>query len=189
MIGLTFFAVVIGWSALCIWLARKLVRWLSLKYPWQRAGLGIFAFGVLFLLPLADEIVGKFLYDKLCREEAGVKIYGRLELGPEFFKSDGTPNFIDKETKLMLPANAMDAYVEYVFLPAERLPSPAKLLKTRMQFRNKSSGELLAESTAFGMYGGWLSFNNTALLPLDCPRGKEELGEIFSAFVSQKQGE
>ena len=217
MSGILVIAVVGAWLWFCVWLARKVASWMpneqprsklrGIKHPNQKISrgkprgiepgeiesralkilIGLLAFGVLMPLPLIDEIIGKFQFDKLCREEAGVKIYGKLELGPEFFNADGTPNFINKKTNLIFPDKVMDPYVEFVTMPVERLTSPATLYKMRLQVRRREDGKLIAEKTAFGIYGGWLSYGDNAWLPTGCPKGSERFGEIFSQLVTQEQ--
>ena len=186
--GLILIAVVIGWLFFCVWLARKVVSWIPIKSGGLKGLIGLLTFAILLPLPLIDEIIGKIQFDKLCREEAGVKIYGKLKLGPEFFNADGTPNFVNKKTNLIFPDKVMDPYVEFVTMPVERLASPAKLYKMRLQIRSREDGKLLAEKTAFGMYGGRLSYDNNSWLPGPiCQKGSERFGEIFNQLVTQEQ--
>ena len=186
--GLIFFAILIAWFCLSLWLARKITAWLPTDSTIAKFVVGVLAFALILPLPLIDEIIGKVQFDKLCREEAGVKIYGKLELGPEFFNADGTPNFVDKKTNLIVPDKAMDSYVEFVTMPLQSIASPAKLFKMQLQVRSRIDGQTLAQKTAFAMDGGWLSYDKQSWLPRSgCVKGNERRGEIVSQLVIQKQ--
>ena len=181
--GLIFIAVIISWLWFCVWLARKVVSWIPIESGGLKGLIGLLTFAVLLPLPLIDEIIGKFQFDKLCREEAGVKVYGKLKLGAEFFNADGTPNFINPNTGHL--SEEISPYIEFVWPPPQKIPSIAELTKMRVQVRDRGNGKILAENIAFGMYGGWLSFNHQSWLGTRCINGNERLDEILKRVITQ----
>lgn len=155
--GLIFFAVIIAWFSFSIWFARKIVRWLPVNSPIAKFVVGVLAFGVILMSPLTDEIIGKIQFDKLCREEAGVKIYGKLELGPEFFNADGTPNFIDR-SKWFGIDERMERLVEFGEYPNQDIESLVGIWKRAIFVKDRTTGKPLAVRTGFTNGGGWLSY-------------------------------
>jgi hypothetical protein len=134
MSGLIFFAVVAGWTWLCVWVARKVgKRWFSYRPTWIRFAIGVLTFAVLLPLPLIDEIIGKLHFDRLCREEAGVKVYGKLTLGPEFFDANGAAVLIPGTSNIRT-----DLLVHLDILNPSSLPLPslARISKKRYDIRS-----------------------------------------------------
>ena len=72
MIGILFVTVVGLWLWVCIALVRALMRRLSGR-PWRYA-VGLAAFVVLLVAPVADEILGGIRFKALCEREAVLKI-------------------------------------------------------------------------------------------------------------------
>lgn len=157
--GLLFIAVIIAWFGFCAWLARKIARWIPIESTLAKSVIGVLAFSLFFPLPLIDEIIGKFQFDKLCREEAGVKIFGKLELGPEFFNADGTPNFFTGNNWFGIDKR-MNEIVALETAPSEKFESLVRLDKTRLLIKSRLNNSNLAMITSFVNGGGWLSYDH-----------------------------
>lgn len=72
MIFLIFLLLVCGWILLSVFLARRIPRWLGIR---QQAKSASFAFFVMLLVaPIAQDIVGMWQFDQLCKERAVVWI-------------------------------------------------------------------------------------------------------------------
>ncbi|MFO1205259.1 MAG: hypothetical protein U1E63_05955 [Burkholderiales bacterium] len=58
---------------------------------WLAAALTLTAF---WLFGHVDDFLGAREHRELCAKEAGVKVYRKAHLPPEFYNADGTPNFM-----------------------------------------------------------------------------------------------
>lgn len=66
--GLIFLLVIGLWLALCIYLARKIPRWLGMRrFGWI---LALLLFPVLLAAPVVDEVIGMRQFEQLCKERA-----------------------------------------------------------------------------------------------------------------------
>ena len=182
--GLIFFAVIIGWFCFCVWLARKIARWIPIKSTITKALVSVAAFALIFPLPVIDEIIGNFQVDKLCREEAGVKIYGKLELGPEFFNADGTANFINPVNGNI--SERMEPYIEIDWDYSEDISSPAKLSKGRLIIKSKVDNKVLLERIGFGIDGGRIIPYRPRLFLSKCPGNGQRRDELLRQVIIQK---
>ena len=180
--GLLFFAVIIAWFGLCVWLARKIVGWLPIESVVAKFFVSVLVFAAIFPVPLIDEIIGKFQFDKLCREEAGVKIYGKLELGPEFFNADGKPNFEVSRGQL---DERMERIVELSPFTFERIRSPVDLGRGTFRIFDRRNGKELARIIGFNNRGGWLAFDHTSSLSNSpCYPPKSEI-DVLKTIATQ----
>ncbi len=159
--GLIFIAVVIIWFSVSLFLARKIACGPPIKSSIAKGIIGVIAFALIFPLPLIDEIIGKIQFDKLCREEAGVKIFGKLELGPEFFNADGTPNFEVSRGEL---DERVKQIAEVDTFKHERITSPVDLNRGTFLIVDKRTGQELIRTTGFNNRGGWLAFDHSSWL-------------------------
>lgn len=155
LIGLLVWTLVAGrvaW-ALAILLTRRV------NARWLQAVVTLLLLPVVFMAPLADEIVGKYQFDRLCEEAKEVKIYGTIPVGEELYTPEG-------KWRLELPGanrdlgEKVDAYFRW-----EQGGNPPVVVQSVAmpiyQFNNKifdrRSNRLLAEWTEYGTSGGWLS--------------------------------
>lgn len=66
MIGILFLFVIALWVALCVYLARKIPKWLGLARNTRSASVIIFL--LLLVAPVVQDIVGMWQFDRLCKE-------------------------------------------------------------------------------------------------------------------------
>ena len=148
-------------SALLAWgLAKALFGWTrygkNKPVRWVTATVLL---PVVFIAPLADEIVGKRQFDQLCEAARDVKIYGTIPVGEELYTPDG---------KWRIGTGGKDverAYQVYESIVRWDLGSPypeeiaaaIPIRKSHTRLFNKSTGALLAEWDQYGTTGGWLS--------------------------------
>ena len=60
-----------------------------------KRGLMLIFLAFLFYLPLGwDVLLGRAYFHYLCATQGGVHVYQTVELGPEYWNSDGSPRFI-----------------------------------------------------------------------------------------------
>jgi hypothetical protein len=182
--GIIFFVVLIAWICLSVWLARKIVGWLPIDSAIAKFVIGVLTFGLVLSLPVLDEIIGKVQVDKLCREEGGVKVYGKLELGPEFFNGDGTPNFINPGNGNI--SERIEPYIELVLESYQEIPSVAKLSKGRLLIKSRKDGNILLESTDFDINGGRFIPYRPKLFHADCPNSRQRYDKLLKQIIVRK---
>jgi hypothetical protein len=182
--GLLFIAVIIAWFCFCVWLARKVARWIPIESMITKAVSSVLAFGLFFPLPLIDEIIGKFQFDKLCREEAGVKIYGKLELGPEFFNADGTPNFFPSSGEI---DDRMKRIIEFTELPIENITDTIEIHRYVRPIKERKNGAVLATLTSFSTSGGWLSYDHRPWLIRPQCYPEESILDVLQKISTKSQ--
>lgn len=72
MIGLLFMAGISVWLAVVIYLCKRIPRWLGMARFTKAAQFLLFP--VLLILPIADELIGRWQFKKLCEREAVVAL-------------------------------------------------------------------------------------------------------------------
>lgn len=60
------------WIGLLVWLIKLLVR--PIKNPEWREPIGVLLFVLLFPLPIIDEIIGKYQFERICQENSMIRI-------------------------------------------------------------------------------------------------------------------
>jgi hypothetical protein len=132
LILLTAFA---AWIAVCISIATRLVR----QLPAERfkSSVAILVFAVLFLLPISDEVVGRYQLSSLCRQGAVLKINAESIRG--------------KSIRLSIsPSNQL--------LPSTAIP----ILHSHYSYREATTGAELAQYDVYTARGGavarWMQF-------------------------------
>lgn len=68
MIALMFLAAIVVWLMVSNYLSNRIYSVLSPK--WRRAPVRVLLFAVLLILPVTDEIVGRWQFNQLCEREA-----------------------------------------------------------------------------------------------------------------------
>lgn len=72
MIGILFLIVMVFWFVVSVALSRKIPRWLGVtKYG---AVISVLLFPVVLAAPVADEIIGRWQFSRLCEREAVVTL-------------------------------------------------------------------------------------------------------------------
>lgn len=72
MIGLLFLAGIGLWLAVAVMLSKKIPIWMGVTK--HKKAITVLLFPVLFVLPMADEIVGRWQFSRLCEREAVVTL-------------------------------------------------------------------------------------------------------------------
>jgi hypothetical protein len=165
---------------LLIWtLATFLVAWVlgslltrRVKARWLRRVVILGLLPLVFMAPLADEIVGKYQFDRLCEEAKDVKIHGAIAVGEELYTPDG-------KWRLDIPDQTRDLKIlvdsyfrwEHGGSPPDVVPSVAiPIYRHNVKIYEKTSNRLLAEWKMYSTSGGWLSqqFETPALVRATC---------------------
>lgn len=131
---LAYVLLAIAVTALVAWLTRpRVVKWIA-------ATLTFLAF---WLFGHIDDFLGAREHRELCRKEAGVKVYKKANLPPEFYNPDGTPNFMRPDGP---DWSRLEGFVRLELHKTENYP--AKHLRTdkfTTQIVEVQSGEVLAQ--------------------------------------------
>lgn len=143
-----------------IWLiVSLLLAWLLSKLFKRRAARVFSGIGLLiliFLLPLADGIVGRVYFNYLCATEAGVKVYKTVELPAEYWDEGGRAKLF-KENGDLDHTKLGNMFNEPSFTEPY---SPILGIEERHhQVVDNNANETLGEVINFMHWGGWASRN------------------------------
>lgn len=163
---------VVASCAIAWFLAKALTRRAQEEWPrWVVAGV---LAPVVFYLPLADEIVGNYQFERLCEAAKEVKYYGTIPVGEDLYTPDGkwrwdlTGEGLDPHVKEdVLLRREKDLRLEKViesYLRQERHRPPdihagITISGSEAKVYDTKTGRLLAEWRSYGTSGGWMSRN------------------------------
>ena len=162
----------IVWCVIAIVLARALSR--LIKSGWMRNIAFLVLVPVVFLLPLVDELIGKFQFDRLCDEAKDIKIFATIPVGEEFYFPDGRWRLSSSPPLEFIERNRVEAFYETLVryesieLPVSVTTMPINGRETRVF--NRKTGRLLASYRIYGTRGGLVSrgFEKPAIVRDQC---------------------
>ncbi len=132
-----------------------------------------------------DNAIAEREFAKLCKEQAGTRIYKTIELGPEYFHEDGKPVFITSKGDVdnsRLPT-------DYRFESSvwERVPFITSASRLRYVVRDTRDGSALAEVTYFSASRGGppgIVVDHRPMRGGRCPKDQSDMDPInFMAKV------
>jgi hypothetical protein len=129
MSGLFFFGVIAAWGAVAFLVAKRLTRLVQPRL--LGVGLGVLAFVLIMVLPVADEIVGGYQFRALCKESAALKINTEKIKGR-------TVKVVVAPSNEVLPGKAVTIY------------------HSHESFRDTATNEEIASNDWYVAKGGWL---------------------------------
>ncbi len=155
LVGFAFYVVVCG--SLAWLLAIVLTRRAKQKWPrWVAAGV---LAPIVFLLPLADEIVGTYQFERLCERAKDVKIHGTIPVGEDLYTPEG-------KWRLGMPGEdgrrlqkVLDIYLRQERSTAQDIPAAIPIRRYEARVLEAKSDRLLAEWQWYGTSGGWFGRN------------------------------
>lgn len=177
MIGLIVFGI-IGLYTLLIFGGL----WLGVRHiprVWVRMAV-LLGFGVpLLALPLIDEIIGKYQFEKLCSQLEGVKYYDKVQLGPDFYFENGTPRWvirnrgIEEGKRFDIFQEKLHAVIKIVMADIRINNLVIPITEHRTQYKEAANEQLLAEYKWYSTSGGWIGqkWGKPLLLPDSCGLG------------------
>jgi hypothetical protein len=104
-----------------------------------------FTVAVFILIPSWDILPGRLYFQRLCKKEAGIKVFKTVEVEKTYFKSDGAPD----EERL---SHRFKSQMEV----DRKFSSIFHIAKIESSIQDYESGELLATATDLRYHGGWL---------------------------------
>ena len=130
MIGLLFLFGIGLWLTVAILLSRSIPRWLGVtKYG---AALSVLLFPVLLVAPVADEIIGRWQFKRLCEREAVVT------LSPDWEK-------VKRARERDIPSVTLSGYL-------------IRIQSQRMEYFDVDTGKNFFTNQSFHAYGGFLAY-------------------------------
>jgi len=185
------------WVALSGAIAYGIAALLSMKLKsrWWRIAIALVLFPMVFMAPLADEIVGKQQFDRLCEGAKEVKIYGTIPVGEELYTPEGKWRLELPDPDVRL-GGVVDSYFRWDHggNPPSVVGSVAiPIYSWDTKLYEKASGRLLAEWLVYSPSGGWLSrhFETPALVRSRCEPSGAEGWEVHKKTLAfhQSSGE
>jgi hypothetical protein len=151
-------------ALLLIWLFASIgfARWIGRRVPQQRIRfvLTVLLAPIFFVLPLADEIIGKLQFDRLCEDAREIKIHGTIPMGEELYSSGGEWRRSDRDIPLH-EAQRIDRVTEglvrYDNGKPTVVPGWIPMLAYETKIFDRRDGRLLASYKFFSTSGGWIS--------------------------------
>lgn len=195
MFGLIALALILVW----LFASIALARWVGRRVPHGgvRFLVTVLLAPTLFALPLADEIVGKFQFDRLCEGAKEIKIHKTILVGEELYFSDGRWRRADRDIPLAESnriAGVVKKMLEYETTPYQPVEAVMPIATSEVRIKDRRTGDVLAAYREFITRGGWISRNlEKPLLSRDgC--APEERGPVLQQTLlpfnkSQHQGE
>ena len=158
MIGFLVLLAVLAWALTSAVIAYLIGR--GIEQRAMRAFVTLILASVIFALPISDEVVGKFQFDRLCDEAENVKVSGTRPVGQELYTSDGRWRLAIRPSSLEELKQAEKNYQSIVRKestgPVEiGTTIPIRMYEHRIYDRQK--GKVLASYRSYATSGGWLS--------------------------------
>lgn len=116
--------------------------------------------GVLCVLAVGDEIVGKFQFDRLCAKAAVITYSGTVPVGYDLYSRDGKWLLTLPKANPELRKKATAAYqalARWDLAQTSRTSEWIPIAQTDTRILDRRNGVLLASFTAYGTRGGFVS--------------------------------
>lgn len=146
-----------------IWIAVVvLLAWLAtvrVKNSALRAILVTLAVPLSFILALADEIVGKVQFDRLCEEAKEVKIYATIPVGEELYTPEGKWRLGMATAEASRLGEIVESLVRWDHggTPPYVISGAIVIYQFETRLYDRKADRLLAEWLVYSTPGGWLS--------------------------------
>jgi hypothetical protein len=151
--------VLLAWIAFSIWLAARVTR--VVRQGASKVLIFLVLAPILSALPLADEIIGKFQFDRLCEEAKDVKIFATKPVGEELYYPDGRWRLSSSPPLPLNESNYRQSIYESLVryerseLDIIGIAMPISGRETRIF--DRKTGQLLASYRIHSTRGGWIS--------------------------------
>jgi len=163
-LGILLYVLICGTVA---WLVAKVLTRRAAK-PWVRWAVSAVLAPIVFFLPLADEIVGHFQFERLCKRAKEVTIYGTIQVGDELYTPDGQwrlglrgGGFEERQIEGARLRKIVDSYLRWDLGPSmsREIQAAIPIRRYETKIYDAKNGRLLAEWLHYGASGGWLGRN------------------------------
>lgn len=130
MIGLLFLIALVFWLFFAIKISQKVTGWLEMT--WGITGVGLLVFPLVFVAPVADELIGRWQFSRLCDREAVTT------LAPNWEK-------VKRAGERAIPSTPLTGYL-------------IKITSQRAEYFDIDTGKNFFTNQAFHAYGGLLAY-------------------------------
>jgi hypothetical protein len=154
------------WIPASLWIAWRVARFA--KRSWVRALLFLVVAPLLIPLPLAEEIIGRFQFERYCESANEVKIYGTIPVGEELYTRDGKWRVGKTREETNRLNEIYESLVRWDFERSTRVPGAIPIYETTRKIYERKTGRLLAEFKGYGTRGGWLAGETPVLVRPQC---------------------
>lgn len=182
--------VLIGWVVLSIWLAARITR--VVRQGALKALIFLVLASVLSALPLADEIIGKFQFDRLCEEAKDVKIFATKPVGEELYFPDGRWRLSSSPPLPLNESNhrqsIYESLVRYERNELEIIGIAMPISGRETRIFDRKTGQLLASYRLYSTRGGWISrsFEKPTIVKDQCL--PESFGSVGQRILPYRKG-
>ncbi len=146
------------WFFVSIILAGLLSRLFKTRAVRLFGGIGLFV--LIFMLPLADEIVGRLYFNYLCDTKVDAKVYETVVLPAKYWSENSEPLFINDRGVLI--ADVLGGRFEWTLASEPYIDWIVKIDKDRWILQDRKSNRDLAEKITFTRHYGWLNKFSTS---------------------------
>ena len=162
-----------GWAA-----ARRMNEPKKKWMAWVVAALAV------ILVFAWDEIVGRPYFYYLCATEGGPKVYRQVTLSSEYWRTDGSPLFLDKNGAKI--SSRLDDVYAFERTGEQQVSSILRIKKYSELVSDRNTGELLGTDTTFHYFGGWfVNHFSPDVSGTHCPIGHDDYSRFLKTlFVS-----
>lgn len=184
-------------GAIAVLAVALLARWI--KNPWIKGPLILVTAPVLFVSPMADELIGKYTYDQLCKQAEQVQLLATIPVRGPFYTEQGEwRRSVSRPLLRSMEAREIESAYQALLTDnvAGPISVPAVMPITKYEHRiiSKRSGAVLAYFEQYATHGGWLSqrFEKPAFVRAQCLPSTygEQLDKLilpFQGYEGNKQ--
>lgn len=166
MIGLIAFGSIALWLAVSGWIAWRVSK--LVKPRWVKVLLFLTLTPLLVFAPLADEIIGKYQFERYCKNAKEVKIYATIPVGEELYTPEGKWRLEGASTashEEFVRLNKLNELVQSLVrwdhgpLFPKELSTAIPIQEYETRLFDAKTGRILAEFRSYSNRGGWLKQN------------------------------
>jgi hypothetical protein len=176
-------------GAIAVLAVALLARWI--KNPWIKGPLILVTAPVLLVSPMADELIGKYTYDQLCKQAEQVQLLATIPVRGPFYTEQGEwrrsvsrPRLESTEVREIVNAY-QDLITDNVVGPIS-IPAAMPVRKYEHRIISRRSGAVLAYFEQYATHGGWISqmFETPTFVRAQCfpPAYGEQLDQLILPF-------
>lgn len=182
--------VLLAWVVFSIWLAARVTR--VVRRGALKALIFLVLAPVLSALPLADEIIGKFQFDRLCGEAEQVKICRTIPVGEELYFSDGRWRLSSSPPLTLNESNQRqsiyESLVRHERIELEIIGIAMPISGRETRIFDRKTGQLLASYRIYSTRGGWISrsFEKPIVVKDQCL--PESFGSVGQLILPYRKG-
>ena len=159
----------------------------------RRSFIKILVFIVVFILPLADEFVGRLHFNYLCKTDAGFKVYQTVELSEEYWDENGNSKIFNEQGYL-----ERDFWIKRIDENGGQVKRYSSLFSIDKDISTvvyENEKKLLGDITTFRYWGGWFrqrlggNTANTCQFINDPNFSRKFYGGLFKPTSEFKKGD